>query len=392
MKPFAILLSIVIGIGCLSAFAVIFRPATKTSESAPAAATEEDLPLPKTGPYGKAEIDESVFEFGVRLVGTDEEHTFTIKNIGQGKLDFKLGKPTCQCTGVEVTKVGGGVIEEKEGSLAPGESINILLKWTMKAQMSKFRHGVKVFTTDPDMRTIDIAVEGKVENLFFFRPDSPWELGELTAVPPPSAEGTITSSHFDSFKVEEEPRDNPKVKITFSPLEESLLEQHGAKSGYKIRAEVGTDVPVGQFRESVKIKASNGEQEQIVEFTVTGRRAGPIEIRGVAPGATYNSKANRLIFLDFPAAQGKTAKLTLFVKGFDEDLVLQGVEPADTKFKVSLAEGKMLGKSKSYQLEVTVPPGPVGMHRANDAETVTLKFNHPEMPEFNMMIDYNAVR
>ena len=103
--------------------------------------------------------------------------------------------------------------------------------------------------------------------------------------------------------------------------------------------------------------------------------------------------SNRLVFQDFPAATGKTVKMTLFVKGMDEALVLKSVEPDDTRFKVSLHEAdKALGKSKSYVLEVEIPPGPVGPHRGNDVEVLKLKLNHPEAPDFKLLLDYNATR
>jgi hypothetical protein len=73
-----------------------------------------------------------------------------------------------------------------------------------------------------------------------------------------------------------------------------------------------------------------------------------------------------------------------------EDLVLKGVEPADSRFKVTMDQGKVLGNTKSYVVEVTIPPGPSGKHRDDKAETIDLKLNHPDAPDLRLLIDYNA--
>lgn len=433
MKPTSILLSIVLGLASLSFVVWIGQmsgalhtpPDPNVKKPEP---TADDLPLPKSGPHGKAEVDEETFKFGTRLVGSNDQHTFTLKNIGEGPLDFKLGKATCQCTGVEISKAGGDAIPDGVGTLAPGESLHILIKWKMVSIMDMFRHGAPVYTTDPDRRTIQFYVTGSVDSPFHIMPDGPWNLGEMSLTEPSKAEGIITSTVYDEFTLSEEPRENAKVTVTWEPLKLEELRSNEVKhdhpeaekseeppartkkSGYKIKVAAGPNVPVGTFRESIKLKvvavnkefggstvvadskAVGDSYEQIVEFSVTGLRSGPIAIRGV-PGGGFNPNSNRLVFPDFPAATGKTLKMTVFIKGMDEDLVLKSVEPENTRFKVNLHPAdKTLGKSKSYVLEVEIPPGPVGRHRAEGAEEITLRLNHPESPDFKMILDYNATR
>ena len=92
-----------------------------------------------------------------------------------------------------------------------------------------------------------------------------------------------------------------------------------------------------------------------LEFTLAAHRPGPIDVRGPV-GCGFNPSSNRLIFGTFPAAEGKKAKITLYVKGMTEELVLKSVEPADTPVKINLADtGKMLGNSKAYLVEVEIP-------------------------------------
>ena len=405
MKPFSIVLSLILGLGALSLVVWVGRfgaPLPITPKVDPVAEakkhvpTVDDLPMPESGPYGKAELTELEFNFGVKNVGDKDEHVFTLKNIGEGVLKFKMGKPTCQCTVGEITSQNGeAMIKDgeavKEGSIAPGESINILVKWVMKAQNEKFRQVVPVFTTDPDERKIEFAIMGAIDQPLHLIPEGFWDFGDMSATEPSHAEGYLGSKVLDSFTITEVPRENSKVKVTWEPADALLLAKYQAKCGYIIKVDGSPDVPIGKFRESIYLKCLSGDSEMNTEFVVGGRRSGPIEIRGVV-GATFNVESHRLFFGEFPAASGKKAKLTFIVKDLDEELELKSIEPADARVKLTIPEaGKPFGKSKRYQVEVEIPPGVPAKHRNEDAEILNLKFNHPGAPEFKLAIDYHAI-
>ena len=78
MKPFSIVLSLILGLAALSLLVWVGRfgaplpvaqkvdPAVETKKHVP---TVEDLPMPDSGPFGKAELSELEFNFGVKNVG-----------------------------------------------------------------------------------------------------------------------------------------------------------------------------------------------------------------------------------------------------------------------------------------------------------------------------------
>ena len=405
MKPFSIVQTLILGLAALSLVVWVGRfgaslpvapkvdPAAEAKKHVP---TVDDLPMPASGPYGKAELSELEFNFGVKNVGDEDKHVFTLKNVGEGVLEFKMGKPTCQCTVGEITSQDGEPLTKngeavKEGPIAPGESINILVKWVMKSQNEKFRQVVPLFTTDPDQRKVDLAIMGAVDQPLHLMPEGLWDFGDISATEPSHAHGYLGSKVLESFTITEVPRENAKVKVSWEPADPLLLESYRAKSGYVIKVEGSPDVPIGKFREPIKLKCNSGETEMNIEFTVGGRRSGPIEVRGVV-GATFNVESNRLFFGEFPASVGKKAKVTFIVKDLDEELVLQSIEPADGRVKVTFpATGKSIGKSKSYQVEVEIPPGSPAKHRNEDAEVLNLKFNHPGAPDFKLVVDYHAI-
>jgi len=99
-----------------------------------------------------------------------------------------------------------------------------------------------------------------------------------------------------------------------------------------------------------------------------------------------------LFLWEFPAATGKKVNLTFMVRDFEENLVLKGVSPAETRVKVTFpSEGKIFGKSKSYQVQIEVPPGPAARHRDAEGEVLELQFNHPDAPDLKLTVDYNAI-
>lgn len=427
MKPSSILFTIIIALAALGLVVWVgqYHATTTFTTPKPKSPADEAMPLPKSeGPTGKAEIEGAEYEFGAKKVGDSDEHTFTIKNSGQGTLQLKLGKPTCQCTVGEITRDNGEVVASGEAvDLAPGGSVNILVKWNMKAEIEKFRQSVPVYTTDPDLRQIDLTISGSVENPIKITPVGYWDVGEILRTEPTIASGFVYSTVLDSFTLTEVPRDRGQVKVTIEPAEKEALESKEAKSGFKVSMEFGPNVPIGLFTESVKLKvgidkpaekpaetistpaanqadsakpdsesATDSAGEIIKEVTVSGRRSGPIEIRG-SVGAGLNTTSNRLIFSDFRASEGKKATITVFAKGMEEELVIKSLDPSDTPFKARiLGPGKAFGNSKSYQIEIEIPPGPVGKHRELNAETVDLILNHPEAPDLKLLIDYDAKR
>lgn len=393
MKPFSILLSLILGISALSFVVWIGRYGGKTIPKEPVEKkvepTVDDLPMPTKGPFGKAEVSEAEFNFGVKTVGDKDEHIFTIKNVGEGPLEFKLGKPTCQCTIGEITRSSGE--PATEGPIAPGESINILVKWVMKAKLDRFRQAVPVFTTDPDQRKIEFAIVGMVDEPIHLSPEGVWDLGNINPGSPAHAQGYIGSRILNEFTVTDVPRENSRIKVTVEPADQEEAKRLGYQSSWIVNADLAGDVPLGQFREAIQLKIQTPQGEVSKGFIVTGYRSGPIEIKGVS-GANYNGQTGRLFFGEFPASAGKKAKVTFMVKDLDEELVLKSVQPEGTRVKITFPEtGKPIGKSKSYQAEFEITPGPSVRRRLDEAEELELKFNHPTAPDFKLFIDYTAI-
>ena len=398
MKSYSIFLVIVLSVVSLSFVAWVGQP-KKPDATTPPAPTSEDLPLPSSGPYGKAEVTETEFDFGTGNMGEMDSHQFKLKNVGEGPLEFLLGKTSCQCTVGDIVKENGEVLKDKDdtkvnrGTLAPGESMHLRVEWAMKMVNEKFRQTVPVFTTDPDNRQVVFVISGAITQLYDMTPEGVWSVGEMLQNEPSKIEGYFYSSSLEEFTLTEEPHPNNKLKVTIEPIDLAKAPPtKPVKSGYKIMVEVPNERVAGRFRESFKVKATSSKGDKEQEIAIIGNKAGPIDLRGIN-GAGYDSATDRIIFRDIPAAVGAKATMTLFVKGFSGVLKVEGVEPENSLVKFTLLDsGTKLGNSKAYKGQIEILPGPPEVHRYQDAIPLTIKLNHPDIPELKLLVDYNAIR
>ena len=339
------------------------------------------LPIPEQGPYGKVVIAETSHDFGASVLGAKGSHAFVIKNEGQGPLRVKTGKTSCsQCTVGRVSR---------EDDIPPGESVEVEIKWEVKTPSERFRQWAEVFTTDPDQKRIELVIEGLVDRTLRLAPEGVWPVGELSATEPTVVRGLLYSRLIDQIVLDKFECSSPHVSVTWEPasLESDEVKEKKAKAALSITATVAAGAPLGPFRETVKLISPDPGQSAM-EFQLTGQRAGPIEFKGRG----WNSETNAVVLGEFPADKGAKVKLNLYVRNLDGELEVQGIEQKHNSAKIQIPPtGRVLGKSKMYEVEIEVPPGPPAMRRGPDAEKVRLKLNHPEAAEFVFYISSHAL-
>lgn len=340
-----------------------------------------ELPIPEKGPFGKAVINETTFDFGASVLGAKGSHVFVIKNEGQGSLRVKTGKTSCsQCT---IGKVS------REDDIPPGESVEVEIKWEIKAPNERFRQWAEVFTTDPDHKRIELVIEGLVDQTLRLTPEGGWSVGDLSPTEPTVVRGLLYSRLSEKIELEKFECSNPNVSVTWEPLplESEEVTQKKAKSALSIIATVAAGAPLGPFRETVKLISSDPAQSPI-EFHLTGQRSGPIEFKGRG----WNPENNSVVLGEFPANKGAKVKLNLYVRDLDGELEVQSIEQKHDSVKIHIPQtGRVLGKSRMYEVEIEVPPGTSVMRRGPAAEKVRLKINHPDATEFVFYVSYHAL-
>lgn len=412
---------------------VRFRDASVVpSEAAKAAAvaSSADIPVPpKTGPFGKAVVvGKRTHNFGTMEHGGSGEHSFVLRNEGDGPLKMVARKEdhSCQCT---LGSLG------KEG-LQPGEETTVKLTWEIKNPSSQFQHWAKVRTNDPKKPEITFRVQGLVGHRLMLTPGNQLNLGTLSEQAPTVRTVTLTSEMLDSFKITKLEPSSPFIKIESRPLDagelKALLEDTEAermnermmsesramqetadpaakkapvvgheghshdkpadededeplgkkapvKSGYEITLSVEPKLTVGRFHETVTIE-TDGEKAEPIVINIDGVRSGPIQILAT-PGCGWVPSSSLLSMGRFPAAEGKKAKLLVFIDKGPEELKITDVklDPPTLKYQF-VKDQKFTGKGRDkFDLILEVPAGsPIISLAEFNRGSVVLHTNHPD--------------
>lgn len=340
----------------------------ETDESAHEA--EPPPVISKEGPYPKAVIAETRFDFGSMARDEQRKHTFTIKNEGEAPLLLTRGATNCKCT----------ISSLSQSEVAPGKTVDIELSWTPRDLDPNFRKEARIQTNDPDNSEIRLYVNGKVVQEFIVAPTQ-WNFGNVAGDTPVEVTSTITSALADSFKIQSVESSHPMLSTESTPLAPEKLKLLGAKSGYEFKTKLAAGIPVGPFAHHLKIH-SDLLGGKVIDVQVKAFRAGPLRFLP-AMGAQWTADQMTINLGRFIAAQGKTATLPLFVQGLKEEFKLTEVT-ADPKFlKVTLDSDQSEDATKrTYRLIFEVPPG-----QQTTAKTVAtpgrvvLKTNHPDASE-----------
>ncbi len=383
MKPAALLLTLLFAVTSLTVVVWLGRyqgkvvVATNPSDSPPNEVSE--LPIPESGPFGKATTSETSFNFGTVEVGATGSHIFVITNEGDGPLQVKSGRTSCgQCTFGKVSR---------EDAIPPGETVEVEIKWTIKSYNPNFRQWAEVFTTDPDRKRIELAIEGNVERSLQMEPDSVWALGDMSQTGPTTVSGALYSKIFNEIVIDKAECANPLVNVTWEPASSEELAQHSVKSGLKITVTVAKGAPLGPFRETVRLHCPLKDGVDL-EFQLTGYLSGPIEFKGRG----WNSATNTVVLGEFPASKGTKIKVPLYVREMDGELVVEKIEQKHNSVKIQVpSTGRPIGKSKLYEVEIEVPPGPPLNRREAGPEEILFKLNHPGASEFKFYVSFHSL-
>ena len=326
---------------------------------------EKARPVPsQEGPWPKAFVEETTYEFGKMQVGAELEHVFVIRNDGDGPMNLLEGKSTCKCTGFTLSTK----------HLERGEEAELTVRWIGKFRDENFSHGGPVYTDDPDRPQIDFSVAGKVDNAVELLPTDVWSVGRVGAGEAGVMEAHIISNLYDTIALESVEVQSPHVTVDVAPMSQKELEAlpNDAVSGYTVTVELSPEVPAGLFDSRIDFKIDRLDKKTSVNVTAT--KAGPIEIQQ-SPGVLWIPSANGLKMGQFAATKGRDAELVLVVneEQLDGDLELGEITATPSYITAELKpERKVSDSVGRYLLRITVPPGiPRGsFNRARPAKLV----------------------
>lgn len=388
MKALSVILAILLGIGGLAAaFWFAQSPQQGSQSSAPLSDDEIGPPIAPQGPYPKVVISESEYDFGAGMLGSEGKHVFTIRNEGEAPLQLLARKEdrTCQCTAATLSD---------DKPIPPGGEIQIEVSWEIRVDADQFRHSAKIRTNDPNQRMIELVIRGQIDAEYHVEPGNVIDLGEALSESPLTGTGVIYSRTKDQFTIAEATSSHPRASCTWTPMTAEELARHQAKSGYKLDFQLDPQATSGLITESIVLKSDerdeNGEPKVLVRFGLKLKSPGQAEIIG----RSFDPEQNRLSLGEFPAEQGKTAELSVYVR-LEQDVKLVATTPENNGIEVSWEKDEKFqskaGGKQRYKLIFRILPGPPVNRMRGQSEKINLKFDHPEMGDMQLRIDYLSI-
>jgi len=358
------------------------EPAPNTYETQ---GEEEAPPVDDDEKRPKAVAKETEYEFGNMELGETGQHTFLLKNDGEDVLKIAKGASTCKCT----------VSDLPSNEIPPGESIEVFLEWTPKALTQSFSQRARIWTNDPDQRSIDFRVNGRVADMLATVPSGEVDAGNVQEDIGANARFRMYSSIADEF--DEPPTieyDGDLLTFEIKPFEADDLEELSAKSGYTTMIDVSPDVPAGSGQETFTYHAKVNGKEYQEQVSVKYNRRGPLRIMP-RRGTVFFEKWGLVDFQRFQASEGKTQEVTLFVDdpedGSSIDVSVGEIEVPQIKVTAEPKPDFKLKGKQVFRLIFEIPAGapPLDFARKT-APKIMINTTHPDVPEIELHVEAHS--
>lgn len=376
------------------------------------ALTPDTLPeyLESKLPEGRPTVElvgEPNFDFGMMAPGTEGDHAFVIKNVGNDDLRLRLGATTCTCTLGDLDRE----------VLAPGEQTEIKLSWFVKAGNEDFSQSAEVLTNDPKHVVVRLGVTGKIIREVDVVPET-WTFGEVATGEPMKVSGTIYSfletdivpatmrfsneemTGLSEFHVEE-----------FEPTAENDGIRSVARQGFRVTATIKPGMKQGAVSqnflfgfqrvdengEPIQVEGAQGEGEgegEMIAAPTKGSIVGPLSM--ILSSKLEGSEVGGYLYNFGRLNQGEsfTAKTFVVLKGSERDRTELSVGQTDPEgvVKATLGEPKGQGSMKLFPLEIELVPGKTPIERSGqnpqDFGSIWIESDNPKVAKMRIALKF----
>ncbi|WP_437223334.1 DUF1573 domain-containing protein [Planctomicrobium sp. SH661] len=341
--------------------------------------TKNPFKISKGGEQPHAELVETKYQFGRMGLGKVGKHDFIVKNTGTAPLKIARGPTQCKCT----------VTGLKDQEVPPGGEASIHLAWEPKSD-GPFAQNATIWTNDPEHPELTIGVEGEMFHEIDVQPSEGWKLNNLTTSEPTTFRGAIKSPVFEKFEITKIETSSDRVKVEFAPMTEEELRgpNYNSLSGFMLNGELAGISEPGKVDETVTIYTDLPDYPKF-ELPVTATRIGAITIIG----PHWFAGGPMMDLGKVSAEKGKEFKFTVMVPPGEEEFKFTEVvnDPGFVTLRLQPEKtGKELSRER-YTMFVTIPPGsPKGIWGPGREGKISIKTNHPQIPELNIRLNMDV--
>lgn len=334
----------------------------------------------------KLVVDDTDHDFGYVEAGRPVSHAFRFTNVGTGTLTLKAGVTTCSaCTIAEVSK----------SRVPPGESAEVVVEFSVRTNKPNFRHTAFVLTNDPQQARVELNIKGDVTARYRLDPDK-IVFSRVSASEPATSQFRVFSFISDDLRVTDPEflgtRTAQFFEAKIEPIVGEELTETGAKSGRRVLVTVKPGLPLGPFRQTIRVTLKMGESEpSATQIPIEGNVASDLKI----VGAGFRSDTGILTIGRVASAKGATRELKVLVHGDAREAV--EVEPIETDppwLRVTVGKSSKLSESvKQIPLTLEIPPGrPPAIYLGNDqgdfGQVVLGVKNQPDVKQIRIHVKF----
>lgn len=343
-------------------------------------------PPPQTGPAPSIVWLDGEKDFGELIQGQAVDHTFRLKNGGEGDLIVSQIKPSCGCThaSTNVLDAAGTRTPYSLGApIKPGQEFEVSIHFNTAGKRDQAHGQVSLYSNDP--RTVfNLMFKANVKTFLSVEPLY-LNLESMATTDVREGHVTVKSTMVPQFKLAPAPETPAELKVECTPRNGDAI---SGASEWDVHVVLGPGVPEGTFNKSIRLitdqllpgappsadgKPAMHETQLMVMAQVKGMvMCEPMFVSyGMLRPGQAASRTLRVTCND-PAFQLPAPKLTLTnLKGepFEyDDYLTRTVKP------IAGMEGK------AYDIELVCTGMPESLN-GNFMGTLTIETGHPTKPK-----------
>jgi hypothetical protein len=289
-------------------FGVVFGVSLTVIELGASLTKSVDASIPTIAPPPSPDgphvvADEEEFNFGNMERDSSKSHVFTVRNTGKAPLELKKGESTCRCTRFEIAQT----------NLQPGDSTSVTIQWHATVPPGPFRQSATIETNDPSRTQLTFTISGDVTSSIRVDPDSII----FTAVPlnePQTIQANIYSYRPGQLKVLNyeflESATADKFEFRSEPMSaKAIAEEKDAQSGVVLYVTVKPGLPLGSFRQKIKINLNLNNNS--VELPIEGTTVSDV----LVAGSNWDDERSLLTLGTVSQREGTKAELFILAHG-----------------------------------------------------------------------------
>lgn len=336
----------------------------------------------------KVRVDNEQHDFGKLDVDVAGRHGFVFANVGSEPLMLSRDRATCGCCTCVCA------VRLPDGPVGPGESAHVTLEWKSTLYVGPFRQTATIVTNDPDRRHVTLAVSGRFTGPVGIVP-SQVALSSMRQGQAASCEVRLYSYLPELWKITGcELPDATMAKcfdVAWEPLPAEQVKEEGeAQSGHLVRINVRPGLPVGAFRQTIRLKTDSTSVPWL-EIPVQGVVVGDISVAGRG----WNAQTGVLSMGTIKRSEGTQWPLLIVVRGPQAGnvrLEAGGSVPPWLKVELQPVPSAADAELSLTRLKIRIPPGSgPSMHLGEgrgEPGRITIRPDPPLLPDLSIEVRF----